>query len=155
LHVERPADARAQSTFTLGSSAADVRRAQGVPSVIERLRSLGLEIWTYGTATVRFSSDSLRVVGWEDASRTLRAAVPSGPNATTAPTFAAGSHRDDVVRLMGSPISIREDRTRGTMSWRYGASSVTISNSDQRVVGWNDRGGNLRVIAPTTVALNT
>ena len=147
LHVGRPEEARAQSTFTLGSPAADVRRAQGVPSVIERLHSLGVEIWTYGSATVRFSSDSLRVVGWEDAGRTLRAAIAPGPNVTASSVFDAGSHRDDVARLMGTPASIREDRARGTMSWRYGSSLVTISTADQRVVDWVDRSGNLRVVA--------
>ena len=153
LEIERPAEARAQSTFTLGSAQADVRRAQGVPSVIERLRSLGVEIWTYGAATVRFSSDSLRVVGWEDAGGTLHATA-SGPNVSASRTFGAGSHRDDVARLMGTPTSIREDRAHGTMSWRYGASAVTISNADQRVLGWVDRGGNLRVVTQASVATN-
>jgi hypothetical protein len=145
LEVGCSAEARAQSTFTLGSTPADVRRAQGVPTVIERLRSLGVEIWTYGAATVRFSSDSLRVIGWEDAGRTLHASMAVGPNATASTTFGAGSHRDDVARLMGTPAAIREDRAHGTMSWRYGASTVTISNADQRVLGWVDRNGNLRV----------
>jgi hypothetical protein len=152
LRAGRPAEARAQSTFTLGSTTADVRRAQGVPSVIERLHSLGVEIWTYGAATVRFSADSLRVVGWEDAGHMLRATVAAGPNVTTATTFGAGSHRDDVVRLMGTPVAIREDRTHGTASWRYGTSTVTIGGADQRVIGWIDRGGSLRVAAPATVA---
>ena len=135
----------AQTTFTLGSSAADVRRAQGVPAVIERLHSLGVEIWTFGAATVRLSSDSLRVIGWEDSGRTLRASLPAGPNATSSPTFGAGSHADDVARLMGTPNAIREDRGRGTMLWRYGASAVSIGMSDHRVLAWTNAGGNLRV----------
>src|SRR4051812_36727924 len=73
--VGRAGVAVAQASFTLGSPAADVRRTQGVPSVIERLGSLGVEIWTFGAASVRFSSDSLRVIGWEDAGRTLRASI--------------------------------------------------------------------------------
>src|SRR5690349_23001312 len=85
LLLGQAAPAGAQETFTLGSSAADVRRAQGVPTVIERLHSLGLEIWTFGAASVRLSSDSMRVIGWEDAGRTLRAAVRPGPNVTAAP----------------------------------------------------------------------
>ena len=154
LELERPAEARGQSTFTLGSTQAEVRRAQGIPSVIERLRSLGVEIWTYGASTVRFSSDSLRVVGWEDARRTLHATVAPGPHVTTSPTFGAGSHRDDVVRLMGTPTTIREDRARGTMSWRYGASAITLSLADGRVIGWVDRGRNLAV-APSSAGLAT
>src|SRR4051812_41390908 len=123
----------AQSSFTLGSPAAAVRRAQGVPTVIERLASLGVEIWTFGAASVRLSSDSLRVIGWADAGRTLRATIHAGHNATTALTFGTGSHQDDVVRLMGTPAAIREDRARGTMLWRYGPSVVTIGVVDQRV----------------------
>jgi hypothetical protein len=141
-------EAMAQATFTLGSAAADVRQAQGVPSVVERLHSLGLEIWTYGAATVRLSADSMRVIGWDDADRTLRVAMRPGPNATTSPTFATGSHADDVVRLMGTPGAIREDRARGTMRWRYGASAVTIALGDRRVIGWSNAGANLRVTRP-------
>jgi hypothetical protein len=138
-------EARAQATFTLGSSAAEVRRVQGTPAVIERLHSLGLEIWTFGAATVRLSSDSLRVVGWEnDATRTLHAAVAPGPNATAALTFGAGSSVDDVTRLMGTPTAVREDRARGTMRWRYGGSTIMIGAADGRVVSWTNA-GNLRV----------
>jgi len=137
---------QAQETFTLGSPAAQVRRAQGTPGVIERLGSLGLEIWTFGAATVRLSADSQRVIGWEDASRTLHVSLTPGPHTTSALTVAAGSHADDVVRLMGTPNAIREDRTRGTMTWRYGRSSVRISLADQRVVAFMN-GGNLRVFA--------
>jgi hypothetical protein len=137
--------ARAQATFTLGSPAAQVRRAQGVPSVIERLHSLGLEIWTYGAATVRMSSDSLTVIGWDDAGRTLRASMLPGPNATRAATFGAGSHADDVVRLMGTPSAVREDPAHGTMVWRYGVSAVSIGLADRRVIAWTNAGGNLAV----------
>ena len=144
-------DLRAQPTFTLGSSAAQVRRSQGVPSVIERLHSLGLEIWTYGAATIRLSSDSMTVIGWEDAGRTLRASMRPGPNATTAPTFGAGSHADDVVRLMGTPTAVRADRAHGTMMWRYGASAVSIGLADRRVIGWTNAGGNLAV-QPAAIA---
>jgi hypothetical protein len=141
----------AQPSFTLGSSADDVRRVQGVPTVIERLHSLGLEIWTFGAASVRLSSDSMRVIGWADAGRTLRAVMRPGPNATVARTFGAGSHQDDVARLMGTPAVVREDRARGTMTWRYGTSAVTIALADRRVVGWTNAGGNLKVAA-TSVA---
>ena len=134
-----------QPTFTLGSSAAQVRRVQGMPSVIERLHSLGVEIWTFGAATVRFSSDSLRVIGWDDSGRTLHATLASGPNATGSPTVGAGSPADDVVRLMGTPNAIREDRSHGTMIWRYGASVVRIALADRRVLAWTNFGGNLRV----------
>jgi hypothetical protein len=138
-------EVRGQSTFTLGSPASAVRRAQGAPSVIERLHSLGLEIWTYGSATVRLSSDSMKVIGWENGARTLRIAMSAGPNATNATTLGAGSHADDVVRLMGIPAAVREDRARGTMTWRYGASTVSIGLADRRVVAWTNAGGNLVV----------
>ena len=155
LEVGRPADARAQTTFTLGSTQADVRRVQGLPTVIERLHSLGVEIWTYGASTVRFSSDSLRVIGWENPGRALHVTVTPGPNVTTSSTFGAGSHRDDVARLMGTPTAIREDRAHGTMSWRYGQSAVTFSSADQRVLDSSDRGGNLRVGLSTSAVVSS
>jgi hypothetical protein len=147
--------AMGQPTFTLGSSAAEVRRAQGIPAVVERLHSLGIEIWTFGAATVRFSSDSMRVIGWEDAGGTLHASVTTGPGATSSPTFGAGSNADDVARLMGTPNAIKDDRASGTMLWRYGASAVRIAVADHRVLGWTNAGGNLRVQSSGTPAGRT
>jgi hypothetical protein len=155
LMAGRSGDVFAQASFTLGSPAADVRRAQGGPTVIERLGSLGVEIWTFGAASVRLSADSLRVVGWEDAGRTLHADIRPGPNATSALTFGAGSHQDDVVRLMGTPGAVRLDRSRGTMLWRYGRSAVTIGVADQRVIAWINAGGNLRVQGTRSVGTAT
>jgi hypothetical protein len=135
----------AQRTFTVGSRAADVRRIQGAPSVIERLRSLGVEIWTYaGGAAVRFSPDSL-VIGWDNVGGVLRAHAVSTGRGTGATTFEIGSARDDVLRLQGAPGAVRSDRASGVETWRYGRSSVRLSMNDGRVIGWLNADGNLRV----------
>ena len=146
------APARAQGTFTLGSTAQEVRRAQGIPTVIERLGSLGVEIWTYGAASVRFSAGSLRVAGWENSSRSLRVHVRPGADTTASPTFGAGSHQDDVVRLMGTPTAVRNEPSMGIARWRYGPSSVIVAASERRVITW-ENGGNLKVAGspPTQV----
>ena len=113
--------------FTLGSPAAEVRRAQGVPAVIERLHSLGLEIWTFGAATVRLSSDSMRVIGWDDAARTLHVSMRRrGLTRQRLRRSASGRIRMMSRGSWGRRCAVREDRAHGTMSWRYGASAVTI-----------------------------
>lgn len=58
--------------------------------------------------------------------------------------FTRGSHRDDVLRIQGTPSSISRYPNLGHEVWRYGSSSVNISLRDGRVTEWTNR-GNLRV----------
>ena len=57
--------------------------------------------------------------------------------------FTRGSHRDDVLRIQGTPSSINQYSDHET--WRYGMSTIDISLRDQRVTEWNNLGGNLKV----------
>ena len=67
-----------------------------------------------------------------------------GPNTTGAPQFTMGSHIDDVLRVQGTPSAISWYDASGTMTWRYGSSSVEIATPSKTVRQWTDR-GNLRV----------
>ena len=62
---------------------------------------------------------------------------------TDAQTFTRGSHRDDVLRIQGTPSSINQYSDHET--WWYGVSTIDISLRDQRVTEWNNLGGNLKV----------
>jgi TonB family protein len=57
--------------------------------------------------------------------------------------FTRGSHRDDVLRIQGTPSSVNQYSDHET--WRYGMSTIDISLRDQRVTEWNNLGGNLKV----------
>ena len=57
--------------------------------------------------------------------------------------FTRGSHRDDVLRIQGTPSSINQYSDHET--WWYGVSTIDISLRDQRVTEWNNLGRNLKV----------
>lgn len=127
----------ARERWTLGSPAADVRRIQGAPSIIQRLPSLGLELWSYGASAVRLSSSERRVIGWNDAGGTLRVRLRAGADTTTARAIAAGASRDDVIRLHGTPSAVvPEIGGRGAV-WMFGRSEVRLGPAG-RVASWSD-----------------
>ena len=72
---------------------------------------------------------------------------PSNTNlgASTVPKtyFTRGSHKNDVLRIHGTPKSITKYSDHEV--WRYDSSSVDISTRDQRVTEWNNASGNLKV----------
>ena len=102
----------------------------GRTAVIERLGSLGVEIWTFGAASVRLSADSLRVIGWEDAGpahctrrfvlgltrRARRRSAPGRTRTTWRDSWDAGCRssrplaRDNAVAIRAER---RNDRRRG------------------------------------------
>ena len=133
------------TAFTQGSHRDDVMRIQGTPSSISRFPSLGHESWRYGTSTVEISLRDGRVTEWNNSSGDLKVRMDAGPNVTGATAFTQGSHRDDVMRIQGTPSSISRFPSLGHESWRYGTSTVEISLRDRRVTEWNNRSGNLKV----------
>ena len=125
-----------QPRFTLGDDRARVREVQGQPDVVERLASLGVEVWEYGGSTVKFSAATGRVVEWTDAGRRLqvelRPVVAEGPVST----IALGDSRDDVVRRLGTPWAYTRDEARHADYLAYGRSVIRVDHDGGRVTGW-------------------
>ena len=135
------------SHFTLGSHKDEVRGVQGEPSSINRYETLGKSIWRYGPSIVEISTRTNEVLEWSNQGN-LRVHLAPGPNATTGSHFTLDSHKDDVLRVQGTPDSISRYETLGTMTWQYGASSVELSTRTNKVLEWSNQ-GNLRVhLAP-------
>ena len=135
------------SHFTLGSHKDEVRRVQGEPSSITRYETLGTMTWRYGASSVKFSTRANEVLEWTNHGN-LRVHLAPGPNTTTGSHFTLGSHKDDVLRVQGTPDSISRYDTLGKMTWQYGASSVKFSTRANEVLEWTNH-GNLRVhLAP-------
>ena len=59
--------------------------------------------------------------------------------------FTRGSHRDDVLRIQGTPSSINRHPSLGYEVWWYGSSNIDISLRDGRVTEWDNGRGNLKV----------
>ena len=71
-----------------------------------------------------------------------RSSTPPTTTTAVAGYFTRGSHKDDVLRLQGTPSDI--DIYSNTETWWYGTSKVEISKSNDRVISW-DNNGNLKV----------
>ena len=128
-------------TFTRGSHRDDVLRIHGTPWSIDEYSDH--EVWRYGLSTVEISTRDGRVMEWSNSGRTLKVKLEPGPNVTGAKTFTRGSHRDDVLRIQGTPSSI--DGYSDHEVWRYGLSTVEISTRDGRVMEWSNSGRTLKV----------
>ena len=130
--------------FTLGSHRDDVLRLQGTPTGIDPHPSYG-EVWSYGLSRVTISALARTVQDWDNASSNLKVRLLPGTHVTAAEFFAHGSHRDDVLRLQGTPTRIGPHPSLGHERWWYGLSRVTISTATGRVQSWDNRSSNLKV----------
>ena len=140
------------SYFTLGSHQDDVLRIQGTPSSMRKYYDR--EVWTYGLSSVDFSLGDSRVTEWNNISGNLRVQLnlTTYSNVTDSQYFTLGSHQDDVLRIQGTPSSMRKYYDREV--WTYGLSSVDFSLGDGRVTEWNNISGNLRVQLNLTIDSN-
>ncbi|MEJ5365219.1 MAG: J domain-containing protein [Desulfosoma sp.] len=131
---EAPAGPAGKSgTFTLGSSEKDVLGIQGPPD------KAGGGRWAYGLSEVRFKDG--RVSGYDNFDGRLRVSLlPSAEGShpgSGADFFTLGSSKDEVLRVQGTPTSVR-----GSV-WHYGFGSVRFS--EDRVVSFDNSFGNLKV----------
>ncbi len=131
-------------TWTLGSRAADVERIEGRPALIERLGSLGYEVWHFGDDWVRLNYVDERVIGWWNADGALKVALRPGRDTTHEKTFTAGSTLGDLLRLQGTPSSLVSAPDAGLRVLRFGSAVVRVGLVDDRVVSWDDADGVLR-----------
>ena len=131
--------------FTRGSHKDDVLRIQGTPTRISRFPSSGKEVWAYGLSSVSISIATGKVQEWSDHARNLRVRLEPGPRVTDAQYFTRGSHKDDVLRIQGTPTRISRFPSSGKEVWAYGLSSVSISIATGKVQEWSDHAHNLRV----------
>lgn len=126
--------------FTRGSHKDEVLRLQGTPSNID-IYTYTETLW-YGSSRIQISNTNDRVLTWSN-SGNLKVRYLPGSNTTTALYFTRGSHKDEVLRLQGTPTNI--DIYTSTETWWFGSSRVQISKSDDRVLSWSNN-GNLKVI---------
>ncbi len=148
--------AQAPARFTLGDSRERVRQVQGSPEVIERLASLGTEVWSYGASTVKFDPRTGHVVEYVDGERRLKITLaPRGTPARTHPNtspLTLGESRDLVVRRFGTPWAYTRDADARHAYLAYGRSIVRLALDDDRVDGWIVRDSAIRV-APGDLAV--
>ena len=121
----------------------DVLRLQGTRSYISRSAAFGIYSCCLHDARLMISTRTNRVIEWDDEGN-LKVKLEPGRNVSTATFFTRGSHKDDVLRLPGTPSDISRYSALGYELWRSGYSSLTISIRTKRVIDWDDE-GNLKV----------
>ena len=142
VKIEPGANTTGKPYFTVGSHQDDVVRLEGTPHEIEidGLR----EKWWYSDgrilATVIIDQSDRRVVGWSNNGKLTVQMVP-GDHVTRSTHFTLGSHRDDVLRLQGTPdkVDFREQDEIWTYTdswWSPDESWVVIDRSNDKVFGW-------------------
>ena len=133
------------TSFTFGSHKDDVLRIQGTPTQVNRYDAIGFYKWQYGSSQVTFDASTDRVTEWDNYGGNLRVGSTPGPNVTESTSFTFGSHKDDVLRIQGTPTQVNRYDAIGFYKWQYGSSQVTFDASTDRVTEWDNYGGNLRV----------
>ena len=135
--------------FVVDSHQDDVARLQGAPDRIY-LNYWGgdslLEVkWHYGWSDVTFSPGGI-VQRWINKDQTLKVGAVAGSNVTMSDFFSIGSHRDDVIRLQGSPNNIVFSQGKELFRYsdseveRYSDTEVKIDPSTSTVQGWYNLG---------------
>ena len=115
--------------FGLGATKQEVIGIQGQADRVNVNHLQNKETWYYGRSTVEFSLSTGTVRRWADLARNLRVGMVPGQKATASPTFGLGSHKDDVLRLQGTPSRIdMKAANRETWSFGYGYSTVEFQN---------------------------
>ncbi len=128
----RPSSTKSLKFFTLGSTKKEVLAVQGPPDKMSGNR------WTYGLSEVRFRKG--RVVGYDNFDGRLRVVLRPSQSDGGKPIpdfFTLGSSKDEVLRVQGTPTSVRGNR------WTYGFSEVRFE--DGRVVAFDNYFGNLKI----------
>jgi TPR repeat protein len=139
-----------EPTFFLGSTPAQVARAQGTPNKVDG------DTWYFGSpprqSTVTFRGE--RVVEWNsDPNAKLRISVlPRGARAEWPSRFTIGSHKTAVAAIQGAP-----DRVAGDV-WFFGQqpSASRVTFKDDRVVTWESNPAkrlNVEVPTPSNATL--
>ncbi len=131
--------------FTIGSDSSEVRQLQGTPNKINRHEYLGYELWWYGSSNVKISLNTGKVIEWSSSRSKLQVKLEPGSNTTNLPYFTRGSHKDDVLRLQGTPTSVDRRDYLGYEMWWYGSSNVKISLNTDRVIEWSSSNTKLHV----------
>ena len=133
---EGPHDALQRELIELGSLSVSLLEKAG-SSVLEKLEEVG------SSAADEAASPHVGS-GTDSTDPVLAVREPeSAASGESNLYFTRGSHRDDVLRIQGTPSSI--NRYTDHEVFRYGLSTINISLRDRRVTGWSNTSGNLRV----------
>jgi peptidoglycan hydrolase-like protein with peptidoglycan-binding domain len=156
VNVSRNYSSQTQSGsnhLSIGSHKDDVLRLQGRPQNQTVYSEIDEEVWNYPGGQVTLSTHTQRVTHLNNFANGLRVYGHS-KNPQNYPSqsqssnnyFSIGSHKDDVLRLQGSPQTQTVYREIDEEVWNYPGGQVTFSTRTQRVTHFNNYANGLKVI---------
>lgn len=129
--------------WSIGSRRASVIKVQGEPTEIDRYDSICKEVLYYGKSEVELNNGV--VARYEDFNRNLKVAETDAPILPPADGFSwnLGSTKAQIFDIQGTPTRLisYDYSERETLYY----SDSTIELSKERVIGYNNVTGNLRV----------
>lgn len=123
-----------ESSFYLGASVAEIQSIMGTPTQIMNVGPLST--WYYGNSTISFTDE--HVTGWNNRDNNLK--LEQSPPTMEGNFFLEATY-EDVQSAMGTPTQIMD--TGPLSTWYYDNSTISFTN--EKVMGWNDRSNNLNL----------
>ena len=138
----RPGNQTTQSRYiTVGTHRDDVLRLQGTPSSWSTIYNE--ETLQYGIDTITIDKRTKTVTEWTNLTGSLRVRLRPGNQTTQSRYITVGTHRDDVLRLQGTPSSWSTIYNEETL--QYGIDTITIDKRTKTVTEWTNLTGSLKV----------
>ena len=143
--TELPAPPAQAGLWDVGSTKETVFQIQGTPTRVAQYDYSEQETLYYGDSTIDLASE--RVTGYDNRDRNLK--VQMLPVLTEddsrSPVWTTDSHREDVLRVQGTPTQVTLNSSACAETLYYSDSMVNLKNGF--ISGYDNLGRNLRVQA--------
>lgn len=134
--------AATKNLWGIGSRRAMILKLQGSPTEVDRYDSMCKEVLHYGKSRIELSNGM--VTQYEDFDRKFKVSeTEPPPSARSGSAWNLGSTKEDVFQIQGTPTRIVNYDYSDRETLYYGSSTVELTK--QRVTGYSNEGGNLRV----------
>lgn len=137
--------------ITLGATKSEVEAIHGPPHTVSAVEQNKAEIWHYhNDDSVEFGMDTERVQGWNNRQNNLSICLIPVTRVNDYDYLFDGDHRDEIVRLQGTPRLIEARRYADRELWEYSDNdSVEFISSTGRVISWTNDGNTLKITQET------
>ena len=136
--------------FTLGSLESDVQRLAGTPASISNFQLFDYYEWRYSDSitSVQFSKSTGRVIAWRSYDVILPAAMAYRAANSSINKIVIGSTKDDVARIQGVPLALKDTGILDYDEWRYdkiGLTYIRFSKKTGLVAEYRNYDGSLKI----------
>ena len=143
--TELPVPDAPAGVWDIGSTKETVFLIQGTPSRVAQYDYSDQETLYYGGSTIELVNG--RVTGYDNQDRNLRVQVQPilTPEDSGSPLWTTDSHREEVLRVQGTPTQVMLNPSACTETLYYGGSMVNLKNGF--IAGYDNLDRNLKVQA--------